>query len=594
MKAKKRNSIILQVAVLFAVGVLLTGMMTYFTQRAFSDSRVKRQTETFADEIADEVTCAIREYPAWEWLLRYWYTNADAMEIEYDVEFTAGTDTQKKADLLQQWHPELSLLYADEKTLSQLPEADQKLYAEVAYSWLITRVNEIKRAFDIDYLFCVLTDDTFETQFFLLSGADPGAVRGTNYEEVYTLGTTVTVSESQQAAMRAAVKDSAHLAEAGDYVDYYALVDRIDGKTVLIGMTYNLTGLLVDVDRQTWNGTMAAMLYQICLSVICLGLILLFVLQPLKKVQQNIRLYQQTKDSRAVTDNLRDVVLNNEIGQLSDDVRDLAVEMDQYLESIRTITAEKERIGSELALATRIQADMLPNRFPAFPDRPEIDVFASMTPAKEVGGDFYNFFLIDDDHLCLMIADVSGKGVPAALFMMASMIVLSNNAMAGKSPAQIFTDTNNAICSNNKEEMFVTAWLGILEISTGTLTACNAGHEYPAVRHADGSFELFRDRHGLVIGAMEGAKYREYTLQLEPGAKLFVYTDGVVEAADAEKQMFGTERMLDALNTAADAAPKEILERVQTSVDAFVRDAEQFDDLTMLCLSYLGTDGKEH
>ena len=594
MKAKKRNSIILQVAVLFAVGVLLTGMMTYFTQRAFSDSRVKRQTETFADEIADEVTCAIREYPAWEWLLRYWYTNADAMEIEYDVEFTAGTDTQKKADLLQQRHPELSLLYADEKTLSQLPEADQKLYAEVAYSWLITRVNEIKRAFDIDYLFCVLTDDTFETQFFLLSGADPGAVRGTNYEEVYTLGTTVTVSESQQAAMRAAVKDSAHLAEAGDYVDYYALVDQLDGKTVLIGMTYNLTGLLVDVDRQTWNGTMAAMLYQICLSVICLGLILLFVLQPLKKVQQNIRLYQQTKDSRAVTDNLSDVVLNNEIGQLSDDVRDLAVEMDQYLESIRTITAEKERIGSELALATRIQADMLPNRFPAFPDRPEIDVFASMTPAKEVGGDFYNFFLIDDDHLCLMIADVSGKGVPAALFMMASMIVLSNNAMSGKSPAQIFTDTNNAICSNNKEEMFVTAWLGILEISTGTLTACNAGHEYPAVRHADGSFELFRDRHGLVIGAMEGAKYREYTLQLEPGAKLFVYTDGVVEAADAEKQMFGTERMLDALNTAADAAPKEILERVQTSVDAFVRDAEQFDDLTMLCLSYLGTDGKEH
>ena len=359
-------------------------------------------------------------------------------------------------------------------------------------------------------------------------------------------------------------------------------------------MTYNLTGLLVDVDRQTWNGTMAAMLYQICLSVICLGLILLFVLQPLKKVQQNIRLYQQTKDSRAVTDNLSDVVLNNEIGQLSDDVRDLAVEMDQYLESIRTITAEKERIGSELALATRIQADMLPNRFPAFPDRPEIDVFASMTPAKEVGGDFYNFFLIDDDHLCLMIADVSGKGVPAALFMMASMIVLSNNAMSGKSPAQIFTDTNNGICSNNKEEMFVTAWLGILEISTGTLTACNAGHEYPAVRHGDGSFELFRDRHGLVIGAMEGAKYREYTLQLEPGAKLFVYTDGVVEAADAEKQMFGTERMLDALNTAADAAPKEILERVQTSVDAFVRDAEQFDDLTMLCLSYLGTDGKEH
>ena len=593
MSGKNKNGIIRQVATLFAVGVLLTGMMTYFTQHAFSDARVKRQTEEFADEIADEVNLAIKEYPAWEWLIRYWYANADAMDVEYDVEFTAGTETQKKTDLLQQRHPELSQLYADEQTLSRLPAEDQKLYAEVAYSWLITRVDEIKRAFRIDYLFCVLTDDTFETQFFLLSGADPGAVRGTNYEEVYTLGTTVTVSESQQTAMREAVKHSAHLADAGKYVDYYALVDRIDGKTVLIGMTYNLTDLLVDVDHQTWNGTVAAIVYQICLSVICLGMLLIFVLQPLKKVQQNIRLYQQTKDSRTVTENLSDVRLNNEIGQLSDDVQDLAVEMDQYMDSIRTITAEKERISSELALATRIQEDMLPNTYPAFPERAEFDIYASMTPAKEVGGDFYNYFLIDEDHLCLMIADVSGKGIPAALFMMASMIVLSNLARMGKSPAQIFKDANNGICANNREEMFVTAWLGILELSTGTLTAANAGHEYPVIRRADGSFALYRDPHGLVIGAMEGVKYRDYTLRLEPGAKLFVYTDGVPEAADADKQMFGTERMLDALNTAPDAAPKEVLERVQTAVDAFVQDAEQFDDLTMLCLSYNGPLGEQ-
>ncbi|MBO4854485.1 MAG: PP2C family protein-serine/threonine phosphatase [Oscillospiraceae bacterium] len=252
------------------------------------------------------------------------------------------------------------------------------------------------------------------------------------------------------------------------------------------------------------------------------------------------------------------------------------------------------RIESELHLATSIQADMLPNIFPAFPERSEFDIYATMDPAKEVGGDFYDFFLIDDDHLCMVMADVSGKGVPAALFMMASKIILANNAMMGKTPGQILTDTNAAICSNNREEMFVTVWLGILEISTGKLTAANAGHEYPAIRYANGAFELYKDKHGFVIGGMDGARYREYELTLTPGSKLFLYTDGVPEATDAREQMFGVENMLASLNGDASAAPEEILKNVRASVDGFVKQAEQFDDLTMLCLEYKGTvDNKQ-
>ncbi len=247
------------------------------------------------------------------------------------------------------------------------------------------------------------------------------------------------------------------------------------------------------------------------------------------------------------------------------------------------------RIESELNLASNIQADMLPNIYPAFPDRTEFDIYATMDPAKEVGGDFYDFFLVDDDHLCMVMADVSGKGVPAALFMMASKIILANNAMMGKSPAQILTDTNAAICSNNREEMFVTVWIGILEISTGKLTAANAGHEYPVVKHADGAFELFKDKHGFVIGGMDGTKYREYEMMLEPGSKLFLYTDGVPEATDAENQLFGTDRMLRALNQDVTLAPDQILKNVRFAVDAFVKDAEQFDDLTMLCMEYKGS-----
>ena len=249
---------------------------------------------------------------------------------------------------------------------------------------------------------------------------------------------------------------------------------------------------------------------------------------------------------------------------------------------------ESSRIETELTMASSIQADMLPNIYPAFPERPEFDIYASMDPAKEVGGDFYDFFLVDDDHLCMVMADVSGKGVPAALFMMASKIILASNAMLGKSPAQILTDANASICSNNREEMFVTVWLGILELSTGKVTAANAGHEYPALRHAGGDFELFKDKHGFVIGGMDGVKYKQYELQLSPGDRLFLYTDGVPEATSSEKELFGTERMLNALNGVKDAEPEDVLEGVRRAVDGFVKDAEQFDDMTMLCVQYKG------
>ena len=249
---------------------------------------------------------------------------------------------------------------------------------------------------------------------------------------------------------------------------------------------------------------------------------------------------------------------------------------------------ESSRIETELNMASRIQSDMLPSIYPAFPECPEFDIFASMDPAKEVGGDFYDFFLVDDDHLCIVIADVSGKGVPAALFMMASKIILANNAMLGKSPANILTDANAAICANNREDMFVTVWLGILELSTGKLIAANAGHEYPALKKEGDSFKLMKDKHGIILGGMEGIRYKEYELDLKPGDKLFLYTDGVPEATNSEEELFGAERMLAALNEEPFAEPKDVLEKVRSAVDGFVNNAEQFDDLTMLCFEYIG------
>ena len=242
-----------------------------------------------------------------------------------------------------------------------------------------------------------------------------------------------------------------------------------------------------------------------------------------------------------------------------------------YMEDLTRVTKEKARVRTELDMASQIQKGALPDSFPAFPDRQEFELYALMEPAKEIGGDFYDFFLIDDDHLCLVIADVSGKGVPAALFMM------------------------NAICANNKLEMFVTVWVGILEISTGKLSAANAGHEYPALKKEDGGFAIYKDRHSFVLGGEEGMKYKEYEIRLSPGDKLFVYTDGVPEAHDPDGNMFKVERMTDSLNEDPDASPEQILGAVRGEISKFVREAEQFDDLTMLCLEYKGPqkDDKE-
>lgn len=242
----------------------------------------------------------------------------------------------------------------------------------------------------------------------------------------------------------------------------------------------------------------------------------------------------------------------------------------------------------ELETATQIQNGMVPSIFPAYPERNEFDIYASMDTAKEVGGDFYDFFLIDDDHLGMVMADVSGKGVPAALFMMASKILINDRTLMGGTPAEILQFVNHQICSNNQAEMFVTVWLGILEISTGKVIAANAGHEYPAIYRAGKGFELYKDKHGFVIGGMDGVRYKNYEFTLDKGDAIYLYTDGVTEATNAKGELFSVERMLNALNTSPESSTEELLNTIKTRINQFVADAPQFDDITMMCIRYNG------
>ena len=337
---------------------------------------------------------------------------------------------------------------------------------------------------------------------------------------------------------------------------------------------------------------------KIIITLICLVIIVILVqsiflhrtlLRPLKLISGEATRFstENTVSQKKLTESISNI---DEIGMLAGSVDRMEEQIQEYIDNITRAAAEKERVSTELDMATRIQESMLPSDYPAFPDRDEFDIFAKMTPAKEVGGDFYDFFLVDDDHLCVVMADVSGKGIPAALFTMASKIILKNNAVMGKTPAEILKDTNNSICANNQLDMFVTVWLGILEISTGKLVAANAGHEYPVLKAPDRKYELIKDKHGFVIGGMSGMRYKEYELTMKPGSKLFLYTDGIPEATNAKEELFTNERMLNALNENPDADTKQTLLNVRIAVDEFVQDAEKFDDLTMLCLEYKGRE----
>lgn len=307
------------------------------------------------------------------------------------------------------------------------------------------------------------------------------------------------------------------------------------------------------------------------------------IINPLEKIVNESKRFAK-ENTKIDGEDLEKVSKITEIIDLGSSVQIMEDDVSRYMKNLTEVTAERERISTELSLATNIQMDMLPNSFPAFPQIQEFDIFASMDPAKEVGGDFYDFFLIDEDHVALVVADVAGKGVPAALFMMMTKIMINTYAMMEISPKEILERVNNSICKNNKNDMFVTVWLGILTYSTGHIIASNAGHECPAIKRAGGKYEIMQDPHNLVIGAMEGMPYGEYEFDLEKGDSLFVYSDGVPDAINSLEEQFQRERMLEVLNQNVDAAPETLIENMKAAIDKFVGEADQFDDITMLAI----------
>lgn len=286
-------------------------------------------------------------------------------------------------------------------------------------------------------------------------------------------------------------------------------------------------------------------------------------------------------------DTVVDVRTHAEFDDLSNDINSTVDTLKKY------IADAAARIDAELAFAKAIQHSSLPSVFPPYPGRKEFDIHAAMYTAKEVGGDFYDFYFVDEDTLAFLVADVSGKGIPAAMFMMRSKTLLKSLSESGMSVDEVFTSANEKLIEGNDAGMFVTAWMGIVNVKTGEMSFANAGHNPPLLKRADGTFEMLKTRPGLVLAGMEGIRYKKFDIKLAPGDRIYLYTDGVTEATNAKDELYGDKRLLNLLNSAGGMSAKDVCECVKKDVDEFKGEAEQFDDITMLCLDYFGCASSE-
>ena len=573
MKSKLYFQISLIIIPLFLLTAAVISYIVYnSTLNGFLEAHnesMEHQLETVLNELGATTDATISKRTDWYFDMFEKYT-MKMLDKPTDEETSEYNKYKDQDDGTLEW-------------IQNAPEAVQKYYVKQFYKTMRTSIlnmfwnNSIERLFIVDVsqanmgmVICdySMTDDYRIGEYYKM--------------DLSELPKLKSVIESPQTSFNVTFERSDSFPVVGDNYLAYLPIPYNDETRAVICISYNWN---------RFNRTLRLTVFKtiiVCFVALTIVLVLLQIIiyrratAPIGAIQQTVRKYKDDKDSGKVVSEMSRIKVRNELGLLSQDISELAKEIDFYTNENVRLAAEKERVAAELDMATKIQADQLPSKFP---DSKEFDIFASMTPAKEVGGDFYDFFFVDDDHLALVIADVSGKGVPAALFMMMSKNLIRNLTAMGLSPKEVIEKANQTICDNNKQRMFVTVWLGILEISTGKVTAVNAGHEIPFIKQPGGEFELFEDPHGLMVGAFKTAKYQQYEFALQKGGTLFVYTDGVAEATNADDEMFGTDRLKQALDKDTNASPKQLLETVHSDVDAFVGSAEQFDDLTMLGLT---------
>jgi sigma-B regulation protein RsbU (phosphoserine phosphatase) len=368
----------------------------------------------------------------------------------------------------------------------------------------------------------------------------------------------------------------------------------------IIGPAVEIRNVISEDTEKTSDGMREAIMLSILIFSAAFVIIIITVMITSERFSRMLTepLITLRKDVGIISEgnlsHLASVVTEDEIGDLASAFNDMTGELRIYIKDFEKVTAEKERIATELNVATNIQASMLPHIFPPYPDRNEFDLFGSMEPAKEVGGDFYDFFLTDEKTLAVVMADVSGKGVPAALFMVIAKTLIKNNAQMAKDPVRVFEEVNNILCENNEGGMFVTAFMGYLNVETGAFTFVNAGHNPPCIKRAGGSWEFLTCKPGFVLAGIEDMAYKSQTIDIKEGDKIYLYTDGVTEATDRALDLYGESRLIKTLDEHKDDGIIDIVNAVRADIKDFAHGAEQADDITMLAIEYFGANGNKN
>ncbi len=537
------------------------------------------------DYIMTDLAEHLKEYRIIDWLMDYWTEHIDernkfvinweAPDYFYDVADKIGTL------MPAQLTPEV---------LDKLTPEEQRVLANYVYESLSYDYQQSDQTSALQGLKLLIQPPGSENAIILFDGDEPGGAspKDNPYLPISAL------KEAADNYSAATAKDITNWIWAKFTPDmnfgYFKKVDVGEGSHDVY-----LCSLIKGEEISSKLGQVSgfstrAMVFLLIISFFILLLLYVIVSRPLTYIKGTVIDYRSNKDAEKSKLQLGKVRSYNEIGVLASEFSGLAVEMDRYTKEVALLAGEKERVDTELGLAWQIQTNMLPDLSADVYMSSAYDIYAKMSPAKEVGGDFYDFVLIDEDHVGLVIGDVSGKGIPAALFMVITQRLISNRLMDRMSPAKALTNVNRQLCERNGSEMFVTVWLAVIELSTGKGTAANAGHENPALRRKGKEYAYVTYKHDAALGVLDTISYHEHDFLMEKGDTLFVYTDGAPEANNSAGKMFGPDRLIAALNRNPGASPKEQVKSVRSVIDSFAGSAPQFDDLTMLAFTLLDQD----
>ena len=577
------------VGILLVVGFIIASTVFLLNWSAYAQDEIE-----FGYQIAQYATKEMQDYQAMDFLVEYWGAHGDEMDLIYDPKIYK----EKELELRELWPTMPDLKAVNTLDIARKDARIQKMYAEVVYGNLSHDLSRIKRVFRPLYLYSFYVDD--DKMHFLVTGTLENEKRLSQGGELFELGYLDHYE-------RGAYEEIDYILDTNNAPDVPSLNRKwtsledlsvthffmpvfCHGKLVaILGVAVTSSEIFLNNIKVTMTEVVFMTLMFLCVALWLNIQLRRKIKKPLKGTETAVKRYEKEKDGAAVTEDLARIRPNNEIEALCYGFSTLVAELDRYVEEVRQISADKERIETELNVATKIQADMLPQEFP---DESRFDLYATMDPAKEVGGDFYDFFMLDKDHIGLVIADVSGKGVPAALFMVIAKTLIKGRALSGGSPSEILYGVNNILCERNDLGYFVTVWFAIIDLRTGEGVSSNAGHEHPVIKPSEKQYEYRVYPHSPALGLIEDIRFKERQFKVEPGDRIFVYTDGVPEATNAEKQLFGDERLKEALDASDVNDPAGVCRKVREYIDEFVDGEEQFDDITMLTFRFKGMTGE--